>query len=62
MPILSLTLPAGGGSDSEFKLLYEATLCLAAMCLSINLCVLLVTSAQYFFAISGKNNGNLKHV
>ena len=36
------------------EMMYEVTLCLSAMCLSINLCVLLVTSAQYFFAISGK--------
>ena len=40
---------AGG----ELGLLYEVTLCLTAMSLSINLCVLLVCSAQYFFAASG---------
>lgn len=37
----------------EMEMMYEVTLCLSAMCLSINLCVLLVTSAQYFFAVTG---------
>ncbi len=37
------------------EMMYEVTLCLSAMCLSINLCVLLVTSAQYFFAVTGIN-------
>ena len=41
---------ADGG---EMQMLYEVTLCLSAISLSINLSVLLVTSAQYFFAVSG---------
>jgi len=38
----------------EIEMMYEVILCLSAMCLSINLCVLLVSSAQFFFAVSGK--------
>ncbi|ODM90061.1 hypothetical protein Ocin01_16618 [Orchesella cincta] len=49
--LLQIVSPLVHGGEME--MMYEVTLCLSAMCLSINLCVLLVTSAQYFFAVTG---------
>ncbi|CAG9130247.1 unnamed protein product [Plutella xylostella] len=48
--LLKISAPAAGASD-EFAVVYEVTLALCALTLSLNLCCLLVCSIQFLFAV-----------